>query len=58
MPRVSFPSMKYLQSWRFGVAKPTSISLLRIHCIVQIIRGWNDNTQEVSTSLGVEEGSG
>ena len=28
------------------------------HCTVQIIRGWSDNTQEVSTSLGVEEGSG
>ena len=28
------------------------------HCIVQIIRGWSDNTQEVSTSMGVEEGSG
>ena len=28
------------------------------HCTVQIIRGWNDNTQEVSTSLGVEERRG
>ena len=28
------------------------------HCIVQIIRGWSDNTQEVSMSLRVEEGSG
>ena len=28
------------------------------HCTVQIIRGWSDNPQEVSTSLGVVEGSG
>ena len=35
MPRVSFPSMKYSRGWSFGVAKPTSISPLRIHSTAQ-----------------------
>ena len=49
--------LKELEFW--GIKANVNLSFEDSqHSIVQIIRGLSDNTQEVSTSLGVEEESG